>query len=358
MSNRMLMLMTGVVGVLILALGAVFVIALAGGDDDSPSGGDSTSAGSLCQDNSLIVLGDAPATALDPIQVVDVTTSEYIVEIFGGLVTLGPDLSVQGDIAESWQPSEDGRSYTFTLRDNVVFHTGNQRRVTAEDVKYSLERAADPENASPTVLAYLGNIAGLRERYEGRAESVTGITVVDERTLRIDLVAPSDFFLSELTYPVAYVVDKAQIESDPDGWTRTPNGTGPFRLAEFRPGDRLRLVKNPRYHLGPPALDEVTFELGGGAALTRYQNNELHISPIPAALLDSIRDGSNALAKEYRAVPDMSVFYFTLNTSKPPFDDPKVRQALAGAVDFDNINKVLLFEGYRVADGFIPPGLR
>ena len=94
-------------------------------------------------------------------------------------------------------------------------------------------------------------------------------------------------------------------------------------------------MKNPRYHLGPPALDEVTFELGGGPALTRYQNDEIHISPVPASSLDSIRDGSNALSKEYRAVPDMSVFYFTLNTSKPPFDDPKVRQAFAMSIDFE-----------------------
>ena len=230
MSNRTLMLMTGVVAALMVALGAVFVIAATGGDEDGPS------AGALCQDNSLIVLGDAPATVLDPIQVVDVTTSAYIVEIFGGLVTLAPDLSVQGDIAESWQRSDDGRSYTFTLRDNVVFHSGNQRRVTAEDVKYSLERAADPENASPTVLAYLGNIVGLRDRYEGRADSVTGVTVVDERTLRIDLVAPSDFFLSELTYPVAYVVDKAQIESEPE--TGPGSRTAPVRSAWPNTGRR------------------------------------------------------------------------------------------------------------------------
>src|SRR5690606_20101598 len=103
------------------------------------------------------------------------------------------------------------------------------RRVTAEDVKYSIERAADPANASPTVVAYLGNIQGLKERFAGNAASVSGVTVIDERTVQFDLVDPSDFFLSELTYPVAYVVDREQVEGDARNWTRNPNGTGPFR---------------------------------------------------------------------------------------------------------------------------------
>ncbi|GMV86377.1 MAG: ABC transporter substrate-binding protein [Dehalococcoidia bacterium] len=365
MSNRMLTLLMGVVAILILAVGVVFVVALAGGDDDdggspaSPSNNDGDSPRStgngICSGNSLIVPGSEPATVLDPIQVGDVSTSEYVVEIFGGLVTLDTNLEVQPDIAQSWEVSNGGKTYTFTLRDDVVFHTGNTRRVTAEDVKYSIERAADPVNASPTVRAYLGNIVGLRDRFENKASSVSGVKVIDERTIQIDLIEPSDFFLSELTYPVAYVVDRQQIESNPRNWTQKPNGTGPFRLAEFKPAERIRLVKNDRYHLGAPKVDEIVFELGGGSLLTRYENDELHLSFFPASLLDSVKDGSNKLAKEYRSVPNMAVFYFTLNPSQPPFDDPKVRQAFAMTIDRETINSVLLYDAYRVADGFLPP---
>lgn len=366
MSNRMLTLMMGVVAFLILAVGVVFVIALAGGggDDDggspaSPSNGGedrprSTGTG-ICSGNSLIVPGSEPATVLDPIQVGDVSTSEYVVEIFGGLVTLDANLEVQPDIAQDWEISNGGKTYTFKLRDDVVFHTGNTRRVTAEDVKYSIERAADPVNASPTVRAYLGNIVGLRDRFENKASSVSGVKVIDERTVQIDLIDPSDYFLSELTYPVAFVVDRQQIESNPRNWTQKPNGTGPFRLAEFKPAERIRLVKNDRYHLGAPKIDEIIFELGGGSLLTRYENDELHLSFFPASLLDSVKDGSNNLAKEYRSVPNMAVFYFTLNPNQPPFDDPKVRQAFAMTIDRKTINTVLLYEAYRVADGFLPP---
>ena len=363
MSNRMLTLMMGVVAFLILALGVVFVIALAGGggdDGSTPADGNSgdrspvTGTG-ICSGNSLIMPGISPQTILDPIQVVDVTTSEYVVEIFGGLVALDEDLTIIPDIAQDWEISTDGRTYTFTLRDNVVFHTGNQRRVTAEDVKYSIERAADPANASPTVVAYLGNIRGLKERFAGNAASVSGVTVVDERTIRFDLVDPSAFFLQELTYPVAYVVDRQQVESDPRNWTRNPNGTGPFRLAEFRPAERIRLVANPRYHLGAPKLAEVIFELGGGSVLTRYENDEIHIGGFPASLLDSVKDGSSALARDYRAVPNMAVLYFKLNPNLAPFDDPLVRQAFAMSIDRETINNVLLFDAYRPADGFVPP---
>lgn len=362
MSNRMLTLMMGMVAFLILVVGAVFVVALAGGgDDDDPAPGSSdderprSNGKGICSGNSLIVPGSDPASVLDPIQVGDVSTSEYVVEIFGGLVTLDTDLKVQPDIAQSWDVSNSGKTYTFKLRDDVVFHTGNARRVTAEDVKYSIERAADPANASPTVRAYLGNIVGLRDRYENKAASVSGVKVIDDRTIQIDLIEPSDYFLSELTYPVAFVVDRQQIEANPRNWTQKPSGTGPFKLAEFKPAEKIRLVRNDRYHLGAPKLDEVVFELGGGSLLTRYENDEIHIGYIPASLLDSVKDGSNALAKEYRPVPNMAVFYFTLNPQKAPFDDPKVRQAFALTIDRETLNSVLLYDAYRVADGFLPP---
>ncbi|MCC6960446.1 MAG: peptide ABC transporter substrate-binding protein [Dehalococcoidia bacterium] len=363
MSNRMLTLMMGFVAFLILAVGVVFVIALAGGGGDDDNGGTpassdktpgaSGSSGKICDGKSLIVPGDDPSSVLDPIQVGDVSTSEYVVEIFGGLVTLDPDLKVQPDIAKEWSVSNGGKTYTFKLRDNVVFQNG--QRVTADDFKYSIERAADPTNASPTVLAYLGNVVGVRERFVNKAASVSGVKVIDENTVQIDLVEPSDFFLSELTYPVAFVVDKKTIEKNPRNWTQNPNGTGPFRLKEFKPAERIVLARNDRYHLGAPKLAAVVFELAGGSILTRYENDEIHIGYFPATQLDSVKAGTSPLSKDYREVPEMATFYFTLNPQKAPFDDPKVRQAFAMSIDRDTINNVLLYNAYRVADGFLPP---
>jgi oligopeptide transport system substrate-binding protein len=362
MSNRTLTLLMGFVAFLILLVGVVFAVAVigGGGDDDngSPSspdnnGGSQTTAGGFCEDKRLIVPGTSPASVLDPIQVTDVSTSEYAVEIYGGLVTIDRDLKVVGDLAENWDVSPDGKVYTFHLRNNILFH--NDRRVTADDVKYSIERAADAKNNSPTVKAYLGNVAGLIDKLDGRADNVSGVRVVDERTLEIELIQPSDFFLEELTYPVSWVVDREQIEKDPRNWTRKPNGTGPFKLAEFTPAETIRLVANDRYHLGAPKLKEVIFDLSGGSIATRYQNNEIYVGFVPPVELESIKDGSNPLSKEYLAIPEMATFYIQLNTKKPPFDDAKVRQAFAMAIDREQINTVLFYDAFRVADGFVPP---
>ncbi|MFN8508729.1 MAG: peptide ABC transporter substrate-binding protein [Dehalococcoidia bacterium] len=364
MSNRTLMLLMGFVAFLILVVGVVGVVAIAGGggdDDDATSGGGSAatpksgSVAKICEGKTLIVPGGEPNTQLDPIQVGDVETSEYIVEIFGGLMTLDPELKVIPDLAKEMPTvSSDGKVYTFKLRDNIVF-SQNSRRVTATDFKYSIERAADPKEASPTAKAYLGDIVGITDKLSGKAKDVSGVKVVDEKTIEITLIEPADFFLAELTYPVAFVVDKEQIEKDPRNWTRRPNGTGPFKLVEFTPSEQIRLVRNDRYHLGVPKLEEVRFELGGGSISTRYQNDELHIGFVPGTELDAVKAGKSPLAKDYRATNEMAVSYITMNPTKAPFDDPKVRQAFAMAIDRESINKLLIYGAYRVADGFTPP---
>jgi oligopeptide transport system substrate-binding protein len=355
--------MMGFVAFLILAVGIVFVIAVAGGGDDDSGGSSSpsspgdktpkTTSTNICAGNTLYVPWAEPSSVLDPIQVGDDVTSEYIEEIFGGLVTIDLKLTVQPDIAKSWDVSADGKTYTFHLRDNVVFHSG--KRVTAQDFKYSFDRAADPANASLTVLPYLGNVVGVKERFAGKAKEVTGVKVIDEQTLQITLTEAEDFFLAELTYPVSFVVNKDQIEKDPRGWTKKPDGTGPFKVKEITPADKVVLVKNDRYHLGAPKLDSVVFELGGGSVSTRYENNELHVSGVSAIDLEAVKGGKSPLSKDYKTVNKMSVSYLAFNVTKAPFDDPKVRQAFAMATDREEINHTIYYDSERVADGILPP---
>ncbi|MCY3882330.1 MAG: peptide ABC transporter substrate-binding protein [Chloroflexi bacterium] len=383
MSNRTLGLMMGAVALLIVAVAVVFVLVLAGGDGDDDgdtpasttdrsdrdagddegdardSGGDTSdsgrSSGGICGENRLVTFGDDPATVFDPIQVGDASTAEYTAEIFGGLVSLNLDLEVVPDIAESWEISDDGRVYTFFLRDDVVFHNG--RRVTADDVKYSLERAADPANFSPTVLDYLGDIVGVRDKFNGRADDISGVQVIDEYTLRIELDEPVSYFLQQLTYTVAYVVDQDQIEDDPNNWTRRPNGTGPFRVKTFRPLEEIVLIPNDRYHLGPPRVDEIVFSLSGGSLSTRFQNDEIHIAIVPAPELAGVLSGESELAEFYRPSPQLSISYLGMNVNEPPFDDPLVRQAFAHATNRQAVNEVLYFDAFIVADGILPPTL-
>ncbi len=141
--------------------------------------------------------------------------------LFSGLVSFDPRLNLVPDLAERWEVSPDGTVYTFFLRKNARFHNG--RPVTAQDVIYSWTRAADPKLQSPTVLTYLGDIVGIREVNEGRAASVSGLKALDDHTLQVTIDAPKPYFLMKLTYPTAFVVDKANVESGPGGTaSRTP----------------------------------------------------------------------------------------------------------------------------------------
>ena len=346
----------GVVAVLILVVGGIVLLGLTtGGSDNDSSNPSQTKApgGDICSGNTLITYGDDPASVLDPIQVRDTTSSAYVVEIFSGLVTLDLNLKVQPDLASSWDISADRKTYTFHMRDTAVFQSG--RPVTAQDIKYSLERAADPKNNSPTVTVYLGDIVGLKDRYAGKAQEISGVKVVDDRTIQIQIEEPEEFFLAELTYPVAFAVDHEQIEKNPRNWTQTPNGSGPFKLASFKPADEIRLVRNDRYYLGVAKLAEVDFELGGGSIVTRYQNNELHIGVVPGADIEDVKSGKSPLSKDYREQPDMAVYYMAFNVKQAPFDDVNMRRAMALAIDREQINNVLLFGSQRIADGILPP---
>ncbi len=184
--------------------------------------------------------GDPPT--LDPAQTSDVESATYIVEIFSGLVGFDKDLKIVPDIAESWEVSNGGKTYTFKLRENVTFHDG--RPVTAQDVKYSLERAADPATRSTVAPLYLGDIVGFTEKYTGQAKEMEGVKVIDNYTLQIDIKRPVAYFLASLAHPTSYVVDKFNVESGEQPWYLKPNGTGPYKLTQWDQGLMIVLEKN------------------------------------------------------------------------------------------------------------------
>ena len=181
--------------------------------------------------------GDPPT--LDPHLSGDSTSAEYIVEIFSGLLTLDRELNLVPDLAESWTVNDTDTVYTFTLRSNAQFHDG--KPVRASDFKWSFERACDPATGSYTADTYLGDIVGCRDKLRGKADSVAGVEALDDRTLRITIDAPRVYFLSKLTFPASYVLDRSNVESGGAAWATRPNGTGPFKLAQMEPGVRIVL---------------------------------------------------------------------------------------------------------------------
>jgi oligopeptide transport system substrate-binding protein len=298
--------------------------------------------------------GDPPT--LDPALAGDATSAAYVVEIFSGLVTLDQNLKVVPDIAEKYDVSADGLTYTFTLRKEVKFHDG--RPVTAQDFKYAIERAANPALASPTADTYLGDIVGVREKLNRKVQAVSGVVVVDDFTLKITIDSPKAYFLAKLTFPAAFVVDKNNVETGGRTWTDKPNGTGPYKLKEYVRSQRLVLTKNPNFYLDPkPQVEEVQFILGGGSAMTMYENGDLESVYVTIADFERVNDKNSPLNKELFVGPQLSTNFIVFNTRKPPFDDPKVRQAFALAIDRKKVVDVTSSAMEPVATGILPQGM-
>ena len=313
----------------------------------------SESGGSGNGETRLVQLFVDPPT-FDPHLTTDATSARIIVEVFGGLVTIDPELQIAPDLAESWDVSADGRVYTFHLRPGAVFHDG--KPVTAGDVRWSLERATNPLTESPVVDQYLGDIVGVKEKLAGDAAAISGVRVIDDQTIEITIDEAKSYFLAKLTYPTGFVLDQENVDADPRSWFRQPNGTGPFRLTEYRVGETLKLGRNESYHLGPPMLEEVEFILSGGTQLLMYENDEIHIAGVSLADLDRLNDPDNELYPELRTAPaSFSVNYIGLNVNEPPLDDVKVRQALNLAIDKQEIASIVLGDLVKPADGILPP---
>jgi oligopeptide transport system substrate-binding protein len=355
--NRTVLGLFGLIAAMVLAIGVLGILILGGGDDDGGTvSGDATRppSGSRAGPQDLRLLGVDPVT-LDPALATDVSSARYILEIFGGLVTIDKQLNIVGDIAERWDISDDGLTYTFFLRRDAFFHDG--RRVTAEDFKYSMERAANQRTGSPVAEAFLGDIVGARDMARGRANSISGIEVVNDTTLRISIDAPKPYFLAKLSYPTAFVVDRQQVESNPRNWTRRPNGTGPFKLQEWRLNERIILVANERYHLGAPQIQRVLFNLAGGSGLTQYENGDVDVAGIGITDIERVKSPRDPLNQEYKTGPNLSIGYVGFNTRAQPFDDPKVRQAFAMAINRQQLIEIVGRGMDRVANSFMMEGL-
>ena len=297
----------------------------------------------------------ADPPTLDPALTSDTRSAFLVVEIHAGLVTLSTDLVLVPDLAESWNISPDGTVYTFTLRPNAKFHDG--KRITAHDFKWSVERAANPRTASPVADTYLNDIVGAQAVFDGKTDDISGIKVIDDRTIQITIDAPKAYFLAKLTYPTAYVLDRENVESGGRNWFDHPNGAGPFKLKEYKVGERIVLERNENYHREPPNVDAIEMNLAGGQSMAMYENDEIDITGVGLFDLDRVLDPTSELNKELIiAPPEFTISYIGFNTNEAPFDDVKFRQALNHATDKELIAKEVLSDLLVPAYGILPPG--
>ena len=308
--------------------------------------------GASRSDGTLRLVGGEPIT-LDPALVEDSTSAEYVDKIFSGLVSLDAQLQIRPELAERWELSPDGMTYTFFIHPDARFQDG--RPITAADVLYSLDRSLAPETGSTVASLYLGDIVGAKERLAGQTQEVKGIAIVNDRTVRITIDAPKAYFLSKLTYSTAAVVDRNDVERGP-GWTERPNGTGPYHLVRWT-RDEIVLEANPHYFRGEPSIERVEFNLSPGDPTTMYETGELDAAAVGLDDFERVGDPTNPLHTELREIPSLNVQYVGMNTRAAPFDDVKVRQAFLFATDREAIAHVMFKDSVEPAWGILPPGL-
>jgi oligopeptide transport system substrate-binding protein len=293
-------------------------------------------------------------TTLDPAVAGDSVSAQYILEIFSGLLKLNEKLEPSADIASTWEISSDGLTYTFHLRKDVMFQDGSP--VTAQDFKYSWERAANPKTKSQTALTYLGDIVGIKEIIDGKTTTASGIKVLDDYTLQVDIDSPKSYFLFKLTYPTSFVLDKNNISSGPNWWLN-PIGTGPFILSEWTENQSLTLVKNEIYYGKVAILDEVRYQFYTGNSMDLYETGDIDVTNAYSIYIDAIKDKTGPFYNDLSISPVLSIYYIGFNCAEPPFDDANIRKAFSMAIDKDKMVSLIYKDMVKRADGILPPGI-
>lgn len=298
-------------------------------------------------------------TTLDPHKTQDGDTLDVVQQVFEGLVKWGEDNSVQPNLAEKWEIDPAGTLYTFKLRPNVKFSNG--RAMTADDVKWSFERACDPKFASPTAGTYLSDIVGVRERLAGKATSVSGIKVVDPATVTIQIDKTRPYFLGKLTYACAYVVAKEALP-DPTATMTKPEqmiGTGPFVFDTIDTNRLVTLKAFKEYHEGAPKVERIErpVVLDAVTRLNMYKQGQIDLIPLERQDVKSIQ-ADPKLKDDLKFFDRPSTWYIGFNCDKvPALKDPRVRRALGMAIDKKTIVDGILGGQNTIANGIVPPGV-
>lgn len=287
----------------------------------------------------LIAAQGAEPDRLDPHLTSAYASFQILENVYDTLVQPGDDLSMEPALAESWTISDDQLTWTFTLREGVVFHNG--RELVADDVVYSYERIMDPDFGAANAF---------------RFASIESVTAPDDSTVEIALTRPTPNLLVNIGGFKGMAIIPQEIVDD--GTIDTaPVGTGPFRFVSSSPDQGILLERNPDYwQEGLPLLDEVRFVQipDPTVMLTNLQTGEVDwIASVPPQELEGL-SGDDSIVLE--RVPGGDYHYFALNQAREPFDNPDVRQAIAMAIDRPTIAEAAQFGAATANQTAIPEG--
>jgi len=306
----------------------------------------------------MIVTYKDDVSTLDPAIGYDWQNWSMIKSLFDGLMDYEPGTTVlKPDLAESYTISDDGLTYTFKLREGVKFHNG--REMTADDVKYSLERVVNPATQSPG-QGFFWSIKGFDDVASGNATELSGVTVIDPYTVQIELSQPDATFLHVMAINFSFVVPKEVVEEYGADFGTHPVGTGAFKMTDWTLGQHVIFERNPDYYDADlPRLDRIEFQVGQepSVALLRLQRGEVDIlgDGIPPAQFLEVM-GSDEWKDNVVEGGQLHTGYITMNTHMAPFDNKQVRQAVNMAINKDRI--VQIVNGRAVpANQPLPPAM-
>ena len=302
-------------------------------------------AGAPPKDAIVIGLVAEPVT-MDPPQITDLNSARVTKRIFEGLVgqELGSYKLVPG-LAQSWDISRDGLTYTFRLRPNVTFHDGTP--FNAEAVKFVFERQLNDKGpyyatgTYPYVKGFLGNVAG--------------VEVLDASTVQIKLKAPLTPFLQYLAHQSLFMFSPESLKKWGKDVVKHPVGTGPFKLETWEPGVKVVLARNDQYWGGAPKIRQAIYVpiVEAQARLVALKTGDIDLTmDVPPDSLDELRRDPNLVVAESNS---SAVWYVTLNTRHPILKDRRVRQALNHAVNKEAIIRDILRGTAIVSRGPISP---
>ncbi|MCK6895427.1 ABC transporter substrate-binding protein [Enterobacter bugandensis] len=294
--------------------------------------------------------GSEPAS-LDPHKVESDVEFNIISDLFEGLVSVSPSGEIQPRLAEKWE-NKDNTVWTFHLRPGITWSDGTA--ITAEDVVWSWQRLVDPKTVSP-YASYPGNmhIVNAADIAQGKKSPDTlGVKAINDTTLEVTLTQPNAAFLAMLAHPSLVPVDKVLIGRFGEKWTKPEHfvSSGAYKLSQWVVNERIVAERNPRYwDNAHTVINKVTYLpiTSEASDVNRYKAGEIDI--VYTVPINQFAQLKKTLGSQLDVSPQLATYYYEFNTTRPPFNDARVRKALNMALDKDIIAEKVMGQGQRPA---------
>ena len=328
----------------------------------SASSAAGSSTGSVNTAGFTVQYGPNPET-LDPALNSAIDGANTIITVFEPLLLINENNEVIGGQAESWEASEDGLTWTFTMRDGLKWSDGTD--LTAKDFEYSFKRMANPDTAAPYAATCLGMIDGFDAAQAGDTDALNVKASDDGKTLTIVLAYPCSYFDKMAAFAAMSPVQQATVEANGDSWCTSAEtfvSNGPYMITDWTPSERIVLTKNPNYVGGWDSSkivsDTITLLLleDSSASYAAYNSGEAQlIKDVPTDEIPSLTKAEDG--GDFYVDTILGTYYVSLNLQRDAFKDAKVRKALSLAIDRDYVANTIMQGTYSAADSIVGPGI-